>query len=276
MRTCLLAFFAVAMTLTAKAEREPIADRARDPYIGAIVMDAASGQVLFEDQADALGYPASVLKLMDLLVILDQVRDGRVKLEEPVAITEEAMSMGGSQVFLDVKETFTVEDLLYALMVQSANDAAVALAVHVAGSKDEFVRLMNRKAVELGMTRTRFHSVHGLPPSAGQQPDITTARDLATLSRAVVAYPDALRFTSTRERNFRGDQFVMRTHNSLLASFPGCDGLKTGYFRAGGYSIAATAERDGRRILAVVLGCPSKAGRDAQAAQLLSRGFNQR
>lgn len=257
----------------AQAAREPIPERVGDPYTGAIVVDAASGEVLFEDRADAIGYPASVLKLMDLLVILDHIQAGKLRMEERVQVSQEAMRMGGSQVYLDVRESFTVEDLLYALMVQSANDAAVALAEHVAGSKEAFVELMNRKARELGMRHTRFHSVHGLPPSAGQQPDISTARDLAVLSRAVAQYPQALRFTSTRERGFRGGEFMMRTHNRLLADVPGCDGLKTGYFRAAGFSIAATAERQNRRIIVVVLGSPSRKARDANAARLLHQGF---
>jgi D-alanyl-D-alanine carboxypeptidase (penicillin-binding protein 5/6) len=199
-----------------------------------------------------------------------------VKLTDPVQVTAEASKIGGSQVWLAEKETFPVEDLLYALMVQSANDAAVALAIHLAGSKEAFVGLMNERAQALGMTRTRFESVHGLPPGPGQKPDVTTPRDFVLLCRELLKYPEALAYTSTKERAFRSDpktQVIMRTHNGLLNTYPGCDGLKTGYYRVAGYSIAATAQRGDRRVIAVVLGSESKTTRDAKAAELLSKGF---
>jgi D-alanyl-D-alanine carboxypeptidase (penicillin-binding protein 5/6) len=259
----------------ALAARAPIPTVSREPYLGAIVVNAADGEVLFEERADARGYPASVLKLMSLMVILDGVQQGRLRFDDPVRTTAEAARMGGSQVYLKEHEVFPLEDMLFALMVQSANDAATALAIHVAGSKDGFVQMMNDKARQLGLLSTRFASVHGLPPAEGQSPDITSARDLAVMCRALLKYPDALRFTSVKEHGFRNNEFIMRTHNSLLHRFPGCDGFKTGYFKAGGYSTAVTAERDGVRLIAVVLGSPTREGRDAQAAQLLSRGFAQ-
>jgi len=166
---------------------------AKNPYLGAIVVNAADGKAIFEDGADAKGYPASVLKLMDLLIILEKIQQGALKLDDPVTVTAEASKIGGSQVYLAEKETFTVDEMLYALMVQSANDAATALAIHVAGTKDAFVELMNQKAKELGMTGTTFQSVHGLPPGPGQLPDVTTARDLAILCRELLKYPDTLR-----------------------------------------------------------------------------------
>jgi len=244
-----------------------------NPYASAIVIDAETGEPLFARNATAPVYPASVLKLMDLYVILDQMQQGKIKPGDVVTASEEAYRMGGSQVYLDVGEQFTVEELLYALMIQSANDAAVALAEHVAGSKEGFVRLMNEKARELGMIGTTFHSVHGLPPAKEQEPDITTARDLALLSRALVKLPGALQYTSATERNFRGTNFVMQTHNGLLKKVPGCDGLKTGYYKLAGYSIAATAQRDGKRVIAVVMGSESKAARDGAAANLIEEGF---
>jgi D-alanyl-D-alanine carboxypeptidase (penicillin-binding protein 5/6) len=158
-------------------------------------------------------------------------------------------------------------------MVQSANDAAVALAIHISGTKDGFVALMNERAAEIGMSSTSINSVHGLPPGKEQKPDVTTARDLAILARQVLKKKDALRYTSTRERGFRNDTFIMRNHNPLLSTFDGCDGLKTGYYKKAGFSIAATAERNGVRLIAIVLGCPDKNTRNAKAAELLSRGF---
>lgn len=245
-----------------------------DPYLGAILVDAETGQVLFENHSDTKGYPASVLKLMNLLIILEKVKEGSMRLDEKITITAEASKIGGSQVYLKEKESFTVDELLYAMMVQSANDAATALAIQAAGSKDGFVEIMNQRARELGMKSTAFHSIHGLPPGKEQFPDITTARDLTRLSRELLRYPDTLRYTSRRERGFRDNKFIMRNHNHLLTSFPGCDGLKTGYFKKAGYSIAATAKRGDTRLIAVVLGSKSKKSRDRKAAELLTKGFS--
>ena len=244
-----------------------------DPYVGAIAIDAATGKVLEESNADGPGYPASVVKLMDLLILLEKIQQGSLHLTDAVTVTAEASRTGGSQVYLAEKEVFTVDDLNYAMAVQSANDAAVALATHVAGTKEAFVGLMNRRAGELGMKSTQYHSVHGLPPGAGQAPDVSTPRDLAILARELLKYPDTLRYTSTRERPFRNGKFILRAHNHLLGSFEGCDGLKTGWFPAAGYSIVATAQRDGRRVIAVVMGSQSRTTRDAAARELLSRGL---
>jgi D-alanyl-D-alanine carboxypeptidase (penicillin-binding protein 5/6) len=258
--------------------RASIPDRKREPYLGAIAIDAHSGKVLVEDRPDEKGYPASVLKIMDLMIVLDKVKDGTLQLSETVKVPAEAAKTGGSQVWLDPRETFTVEELVYALMVQSANDAAVALAVHVGGSKEGFIELMNAKAKALGMSATRFNSVHGLPPAAGQEADITTARDLATLARALVLqHPEALRYTSTQKRNFReGAKAVeMINHNKLLFSYEGCDGFKTGYIKAGGYATVTTATRGGRRVIVAIMGSPGLYGRDRDkhAAAMMTKAF---
>jgi len=192
-------------------------------------------------------------------------------------VSAKASHTGGSRVWLAEKESFTVDEMLYALMIQSANDAAVALAEKVAGSTDAFVELMNRRAKELGMKSTIFHSVHGLPPAAGQEHDITTARDLSILCHEVLKYADTLRYTSTLERPFRpnvaGKTVIMRSHNHLLGHVEGCDGLKTGYITASGYSIAVTAARHGQRVIVVVLDSISLKVRDAKAAELVAEGF---
>jgi len=207
---------------------------AENPCLGAIVVDNATGKALFEDRADANGYPASMLKLMDLLIILEKIEQKQLTLQDPVIVSAKASHIGGSRVWLAEKETFTIDDMLYALMIQSANDVAVALAEKVAGSTEAFVELMNKRAQELGMTHTVFHSVHGLPPGAGQEHDITTARDFALLSRELLKHKDALRYTSTVERPFRPDDkkhmVMMRNHDHLLGQVEGVDGLKTGYF----------------------------------------------
>ncbi|WP_245590134.1 D-alanyl-D-alanine carboxypeptidase family protein [Desulfobulbus elongatus] len=274
MKRCLLCILLVLMMVPATwAARAPVKTLAQDPYASALLIEADSGKVLFEANADAKLYPASVLKLMDLYVLLDRIERGALKLDEMVQVTVEAAKTGGSQVYLDPKEQFSVEDLLYALMVQSANDAAVALATHVAGSKEGFVALMNQKAQELGMKNSKFHSVHGLPPSEGQEADVTTARDLAILCRALAKRPEALKYTSTQSRGFREDKFMMHNHNKLLGQVVGCDGFKTGYYQAAGFSIAATAQRGGVRMIAVVMGSKDRKVRDAKAIELINKGF---
>jgi serine-type D-Ala-D-Ala carboxypeptidase (penicillin-binding protein 5/6) len=251
---------------------------AKNPYLGAIVVDAASGKVLFEDHADAKGYPASVLKLMDLLIILEKIKQGQLSLQDQVPVSAKASKTGGSQVYLAEKESFPVDEMLYALMVQSANDAAVALAEKVAGSTEAFTELMNAKAKSLGMANTVFHSVHGLPPGKGQEHDVTTARDLSILCRELLKHEQTLRYTSTRERPFRPDggkkTVVMRTHNHLLGHVDGCDGLKTGFINASGYSIAVTAARNGQRLIVIVLDSTAWVLRDNKAKELLAKGFS--
>lgn len=258
------------------AQKTKLAVKSADPYLGALLLDADTGKVIFEDNADVTAYPASVLKLMDLLVILEKIEEGTVKLDDMITVDAATSKIGGSQVYLAEKEVFSVEEMLYALMVQSANDAATALAIHVGGSKEGFVQLMNEKAQQLGMKSTIFHSIHGLPPGPGQEPDVTTPRDLSLLCLTLLKRPDTLKYTSVIERPFRPnakEPFIMRNHNHLLSSYAGCDGLKTGFYSAAGYSIAATAQRNGVRVLAIVMGSTNRKTRDAKAAELLSKGF---
>ncbi len=305
---CLLAIPPAALAAASKG-RASIAHTARNPYLGAIVVDAASGRVLFEDHADAKGYPASVLKLMDLLILLEKIQQGQLSLQDQVVASAKASRTGGSRVYLKEAESFPLDEMLYALMVQSANDAAVALAEKVGGSTEAFVDLMNQRAAALGMKNTLFHSVHGLPPSAGQQADVTTARDLSLVCLELLKHPDTLRYTSTLEREFRTDgplvtnyvprlvsipggaegktikerrmvpivshrgEIDMRTHNHLLGHLEGCDGFKTGYITAAGFSIAVTAARHGQRVVVVVLDSADIKVRDAKAAELVNKGF---
>ncbi len=285
---CCLASFAEAQTK--KTVKKTPAKRAasaqpqkpkgcisKTPYIGAIIVDADAGTALFEDKADAPGYPASTLKLMTLLVIQEKIDAGQVKLSDMVKVSVEACKTGGSQVYLDPKETFSVEDLLYAMMIQSANDAAVALAEHVGGSKDGFIALMNAKAQQLGMANTRFASVHGLPPSAGQHHDVSSARDMSVLARELCKHPAVFAYTSASYRQFRANTpkpFDMRTHNPFLKEgVEGCDGFKTGFTATAGWSIVVTAKRNGRRVIVVVLGSDERKMRDAKARELLSKAF---
>jgi serine-type D-Ala-D-Ala carboxypeptidase (penicillin-binding protein 5/6) len=273
-RSALLLIVLILIAQTAWAGRAKVNSIARNPYVSALVIDADSGKILFSENPETVVFPASVIKLINLLVILERIEQGTIKLEDKVQVTAEAAKTGGSQVYLDPKEQFSVEDLLYALAVQSANDAAVALAVHIAGSKEGFVALMNQKAAALGMKNTHVYSVHGLPPADGQKPDETTASDLALLCRALVSRPEALKYTGTKERSFRDSKFIMRNHNHLLGQVEGCDGLKTGYFEAAGFSIAATAKKGGVRIIAIVMGSKDRKIRDAKTAELLAKGFS--
>lgn len=246
-----------------------------DPYYGAVVIDAATGKILQEDHASAAAYPASMVKMMNLFLILDDIKAGKLRLDEPVTVAREVSQVGGRQVWLKEGEVFPVEELIYAMMIHSANDAAAALAIRSSGSRDAHAARMTAKARELGLRNTVFHSVHGLPPGPGQEVDVSSALDMALLSKALLeAHPETLTYTSVATRPFRESNPVQLTSsNKLLGKVPGCDGLKTGYFYAGGFSIAATAQRDGRRVIAVVLGSKDKNVRDAKAAELIENGF---
>lgn len=262
---------------TAPAAKAPakVNTIARDPYIGAIVMDATTGETLFEERADIPGYPASTLKLMTLLVIQNKIDKGELKLTDTVPVSVNAYKTGGSQVYLDPKESFPLEEMLYALMIQSANDAAVALAEFVSGSTGAFVELMNQTAQELGMENTRFASPHGLPPSPGQKNDVTTARDMALLCRELCRHPDIFKYTSQDYRQFRAGTpkpFDMRTHNPFLKEkMPGCDGFKTGYTASAGWSIAVSRRCSERHLIVYVLGSTDRKLRDAKARELLMK-----
>jgi D-alanyl-D-alanine carboxypeptidase (penicillin-binding protein 5/6) len=255
-------------------------------YAGAITIDAASGAVLFEEKADVLNPPASMTKLMTFAVVHDKLADGTLTLQTPVQIAAEDAKMGGTQVYLDPREVFPVEELLYAMMIQSANDASHALARAAAGSTPAFVELMNAKARALGMTHTTFRTPHGLPPSSRRldDGDVTTPRDFALLCRYLIQNTDVLKYTSVRDRDFgatraKGPQH-MRNHNNLLGKVQGVDGLKTGYTQLAGYCLSATAERNGRRVISVIMGSFGPGGqidrgraRDIKAMELIERGF---
>ncbi|MEI6084068.1 MAG: D-alanyl-D-alanine carboxypeptidase family protein [Verrucomicrobiota bacterium] len=268
-----------ASTLLAKTGEAPAKKTsiAANPYLGAIVVDAATGKILFEDKADTKVYPASTQKLMDLLIILELVEQRKLTFQDSVTVSAKASHIGGSRVWLAEKEVFPLDEMLYALIVQSANDVATALAEKVAGSTDAFVELMNKRSKELGMNNTVFHSVHGLPPGAGQEHDVTTPRDFALLCREVLKHKDTLRYTSTHERPFRPNDpkhmVMMRNHDHLLGNVEGVDGLKTGYYTEAGYSIAITAARNGQRVIAIVMGSTDRKVRDAKAAELVAKGF---
>ncbi len=269
---------------TRKAPTRPAGPAAT--YKAAIVVDAATGQVLHEERADTVTPPASMTKLMTFAVLHDQIAAGTLRLDTPVKITAADSKIGGTQVYLDPRETFPVEELIYAMMIQSANDAAQALARASAGSVESFVALMNAKAEQLGMKQTRFRTPHGLPPSSRREADgdLTTPRDFAVLSRHLVQHTNVLAYTSVAKRDFgpqrKQGPMRMENHNKLLGKVDGVDGLKTGFTNAAGYCLSATAQRGGRRVILVIMGALGPGGqfdygrsRDVKAVELLERGF---
>jgi D-alanyl-D-alanine carboxypeptidase (penicillin-binding protein 5/6) len=246
-----------------------------EPYKSYIVMEAITGKVIEGDNIHLKRPPASVVKLMVALVVMEKVAKGEVKLTDQVAVTREASKIGGSQVYLKEGETFSVEELMKATLIASGNDAAYALAEHIAGSKDEFVKLMNEKAKALNMADSEFHSVHGLPPSKGQEPDLSSSSDLAMLGRELLKYPKLIEWTSIKSEPFRDGKFIMNNHNKLLTRMGGVDGLKTGYYREAGFNVVATAQKNGLRFIVVVLGSPKAKTRDDIAVEKFKKAFSQ-
>lgn len=243
-------------------------------FKAAIVIDAETGLVLVATNERVRRQPASMLKMMTELIVLDHIAEGDVKMDDVVKVSANSSRMGGSQVYLKHGEEFKVEELLAALAIHSANDAAVALAEHVAGSTAAFVDLMNMKAMDLGMVDTEFHSVHGLPAGWGQKPDMTTARDLAILGRELVKHPEALVWASTETAPFRDGTFTLYNPNKLVGKFRGLDGIKTGYTGPAGFCVTASAVQKGKRLISVVMGCSTDRARATETTRLLSYGFN--
>lgn len=241
---------------------------ARVPARSAVLFNMTTGKILYDQNADASIPPASLTKLMTMMLALDAVRQRKISLKSWVVASRKAARTGGSSMHLRTGERIRLKNLLYGMAVVSGNDAAVAAAEKIGGNTRHFVRLMNRKARALGMRHTQFKNVNGLP-AAGQR---TTARDMLTLSHAYLrAYPAALRFH--KPRTLRHGRRTMRATNKLLGVVPGVDGLKTGWTVASGYNLVVTAERNGTRLIAVVLGGSSSARRDLAARRLLEAGF---
>jgi len=258
-----------------KASQTQASSAKEEPCKSYIVMEAITGKVIEGDNIHLKRPPASVVKLMVALVVMEKVAKGEVKLTDQVAVTREASKIGGSQVYLKEGETFSLEELMKATLIASGNDAAYALAEHTAGSKDEFVKLMNEKAKALNMTDSEFHSVHGLPPSKGQEPDLSSSSDLAILGRELLKYPKLIEWTSIKSEPFRDGKFIMNNHNKLLTRMGGVDGLKTGFYRESGFNIVATAQKNGLRFIVVVLGSPKAKTRDDIAVEKFKKAFGQ-
>jgi D-alanyl-D-alanine carboxypeptidase (penicillin-binding protein 5/6) len=212
-------------------------------------------------------------KMMLMLIVAERVRDGSLHWDDPIPTSAWASKIGGSQVYLKQGEVFSLGEMMQAIAIHSANDAAVAVAEAVAGSSEAFVDLMNERAKELGMHDTVYHSVHGLPPGKGQQADMSSAYDMATLARQLVQFPDILKWTSTKEAPFRNGTMTLTNTNRLVRETSWVDGLKTGYYAQAGFNVTATAKRDGLRLIAVIMGAPQKRDCFSQAAMLLNKGF---
>jgi len=205
---------------------------------------------------------------------MERVRDGSAKLDEPVRTSAWASRIGGSQVFLSEGETFPLGELLKSIMIASANDAAVAVAEHIAGSSSAFVELMNARAKALGLADTTYQSPHGLPPGAGQTADLSSAHDLAVLARELMRFPEVMQWAGTPSAGFRNDRLQMSNTNHLVRGmFPGATGLKTGYYREAGFSVTATAVRNDLNLIAVVLGVERKQDCFREAARLMNESF---
>lgn len=243
----------------------------------ALLMELSSGKVLYEKDADSKRRPASVTKLMTMLLAFEKIDSGAIKLEDTITVSEHAASMGGSQVYLEPGEQQTVNDILKCMIVSSANDAAVAMAEFIGGTEPDFVNMMNDKAASLGMTGTHFENACGLEAEG----HLMTSRDIAILSRELLLkHPSVTDYTTIwmdtiTHHTVRGDsEFGLANTNKFLKKYEGANGLKTGYTSVAGFSMSATATRNGTTLIAVVMGSKTKDIRYKDAATLLDYGFN--
>ncbi len=254
----LLACLAIVMANTAQA----------NPRYAAIVVDIESGEVLHAANPDETRYPASLTKMMTLYMLFEQLDRGELRLDSPLQVSSYAASRQASKLYVKAGSTLPVETAIQALVIRSANDVAVVVAEALGGSETNFGRMMTDKARQLGMPRTTFRNPNGLP-DAGQT---TTARDMATLSiRLMQDFPQYYHYFSQTRFTWNGN--TITGHNRLLGSYPGADGMKTGFIRASGFNVATSAVRDGRRLVSVVMGGFTAASRDTHMADLLDRGF---
>ena len=260
----------LSLLLLAPAADARAKARGAKQELTSIVIDADTGRVISEFKADAPHYPASLTKMMTLYLIFDALEKHRVRLETEFTVSAHAAGMSPTKLGLQAGETIAIRDIILGLVTQSANDAAVVAAEGLAGSEELFAERMNAKARALGMAHTNFHNASGLPDPR----QITTARDLAKLARALYRdFPGQYRNFATQEFMFRG--VVYTNHNHLMERFAGMDGIKTGYIRASGFNLAASAVRNNQRLIGVVMGGESSRARDDKMAALLNAGFGQ-
>jgi len=237
----------------------------------AVLMDANTGKILFEYNADDALPPASVTKVMTLLLVFEALDNGVIKLSDMVSTSEHAASMGGSQIYLEPGEQMSVDELIKSVVVSSANDAAASLAEYVSGSESAFVAAMNKRAKELGMNSTNFENTNGLDDTSENH--VTSARDIAIMSRELMKHEKIFDYTTIWMDTVRNGTFGLSNTNRLLRTYKGCTGLKTGSTAKAKFCISATAKRDGLSLIAVIMGSPTRDDRNALAAKLLDFGF---
>jgi D-alanyl-D-alanine carboxypeptidase len=253
----------------ALALASPVA--AQQPYgVSTILLDENSGEVLLEDGADQMRHPASITKIMTLYLAFEAIADGRLRLDDKLVMSRHAAYQKPSRLGLGIGRSLPVEQAIRIVAVKSANDLAMALAERVGGSEHDFVGMMNRKAAVLGMSRTHFDNPTGLPDPE----NITTARDIATLSAALMRnFPRYYTYFSLRSASYGRQTWA--NHNKLLGHVFGLDGIKTGYTADSGFTLAASAVRNGRRLIGVILGAPSPLVRNRDMTDMLEQGFAQ-
>ena len=240
----------------------------------AVLMDTATGTVLYEKNAHEPLAPASVTKVMTLLLIMEAIDSGRIGWSDTVTASEAAAAKGGSQIFLKVGETMSVADMVKSIAVSSANDCACAMAEHIAGSEAAFVEMMNQRAGELGMQDTNFVNCTGLDDSADAQNHKTSAYDIALMSRQLLEnHPDIKKYTTIWMDTVRDGAFGLSNTNKMVRFYPGCTGLKTGFTSGAGYCLSSSAQREGLELVAVVMGCETSQKRFAACKALLDHGF---
>ncbi|WP_425431911.1 D-alanyl-D-alanine carboxypeptidase family protein [Gracilibacillus ureilyticus] len=239
----------------------------------AILIERDTGEVIFEKNAQNVLPPASMTKIMTMLLIMEELEGGNLSLSEKVRISEKAASMGGSQIFLEEGEEMTVDDLLKGIAVASGNDASVALAERIGGSEEEFVKMMNQKAKELGLKNTLFQNTTGLPA----ENHYSTAEDMAVMAKELLKFEDITKYTSIYEdylRKGQENEFWLVNTNKLVKFYEGVDGLKTGFTNEAKYCLTATAEKDGMRVIAVVMGADSTKNRNSDVSSMLDYVYN--
>lgn len=268
---CLATIFTAALPVSAAPQEENGSGTFSLECNSAILMEASTGKVLFEQNADAVCPPASITKIMTLLLVMEAVDAGSLKLEDMVTASAHAASMGGSQVYLKEGERMSVEDMVKSVVISSANDAALALAEHLCGTEGAFVARMNEKAAELGMTNTHFENTNGLDDTVENH--VTTARDVALMSRALIKHELILKYSSIWMDTIRDGAFGLTNTNRLIRFYPGATGLKTGSTSKAKFCISATAERDGMSLICVIMGAETRDIRNEQAKKLLDWGY---
>ena len=270
-RLCLLAvmlFTVVILPFPVQAAQLQTAGKS------AALMDVTTGTLLYESDSHARLAPASVTKVMTMLLIMEAVDSGKISMTDTVTASEAAAAKGGSQIYLKVGETMSVSDMLKSIAVSSANDCACAMAEHIAGSEEAFVAQMNQRAAELGMLDTHFVNCTGLDDGENASEHKTSAYDIALMSRELMKnHPDIKKFTTIWMDTVRNGTFGLSNTNKLIRFYQGATGLKTGFTSGAGYCLSATAQRDGMELIAVVMGADTSANRNAACKQLLDYGF---